>query len=715
MKFYYNVPTILLGVGAIALVQTQVILALSPQQVRVIANERTVRIDNSLRKEPIGSGVIIKQVGTTYFVLTAHHVIEFASDYEVVTFDGQRHPIAYRQIIQLPRIDLAILRFDSSVNYEKADLGNSEQLNLPINVFVSGYPGVEVTGGIRGKYQFTPGTISSISEESGIPFLIYSNSVAEGMSGSPVFDENGKVIGIHKGASGKQNSQSNATSISGFNGGIRINKFIELAPQTCIVHGKQELQEKNYQAAIASFTLGIEGFRTGTQTNDKSVDAYISRGYAYFLNQEYDKAIADATNALKLNQQLPLAYLLQGASRAQKGEHGRAILDFDQAIKLNPRLAEAYGLRAVSRAQTKNITGANEDDRQANNLSRQTDSYVVSLYERKPSLNLPPATSQITPSPTPTQTPIPTPSTNVAVALPTNWSLLNTLNAGARVVTIAISPNQQILASGTGEGRIYLWNLNTRTKIHTLQGDAKVLRAIAFSKDGSKLASGGSEGVKIWDIPKGTLIKNIPLPSSVESLAFSPDGQTLAIGMGNGTITIWQANTWRSLKSFPAHSDSVSALVYSPDGTMIASGGGGKKDKLIRLWSSRQAEYGNLLHTFTGHEHWIFSLAFAPDGQTLISSSIDRTIKVWNSRTRRLLLSIPVGIGIDVREVAISPDGKLLASGNNSLIRLWSLPDGKYLGDLPGRESFVLSLAFASNNQLISGSEDGTIKIWQRR
>lgn len=713
MKFYYNVPAILVGVGAIALVQSQIILALSPQQVRVIGEKTTVRIDN-FRKEPIGSGVIIKQVGNTYFVLTAHHVIELASDYEVVTFDRQRHPIAYRQIIKLPGIDLAILQFDSSVNYEKAVLGNSEQLNLPINVFVSGYPGGQVSGGIKGKYQFTLGAISSVSEEKGIPYLIYSSPTAAGMSGSPVFDENGKVIGIHGGGSGEQSSQSSPSSIAGFNGGIRVNKFIELAPQACIAHGKLQLQEKNYQAAIASFTLGIEGFRTGTETSNKSVDAYINRGYAYFFNQEYDKAIADATNALKFNQQLPLAYLLRGASRAQKGEHGRAISDFDQAIKLNPRLAEAYGWRAVSRSQTKNPTGASEDDQQANNVSRQTDPYVVALYERKPPLNLPPATSQITPSPTSTPTQIPTPPPKVAFSLPPNWSLLNTLNAGARVVAIAISPNQQILASGTGDGQIQLWNLNTRTKIRTLPAHSKVVRAIAFSKDGSRLASGGSEGVKIWDIQKGTLIKNIPLPSSVESLAFSPDGQTLTTGMGNGAITIWQANTWKSLRSFSAHSDIVNTLVYSPDGTMIASGGS-NRDKMIRLWSSRPGEYGNLLHTFTGHEYVIFSLAFAPDGQTLVSSSADRTIKIWNSRTRQLLLSIPVGLGIDVREVAISPDGKVLASGNNSLIRLWSLPDGKHLGDLPGHQLFVRSLTFTSDNRLISGSEDRTIKIWQSR
>ncbi|MFB2892327.1 WD40 repeat domain-containing protein [Aerosakkonemataceae cyanobacterium BLCC-F50] len=151
----------------------------------------------------------------------------------------------------------------------------------------------------------------------------------------------------------------------------------------------------------------------------------------------------------------------------------------------------------------------------------------------------------------------------------------------------------------------------------------------------------------------------------------------------------------------------ISALAFSHDGKIASA----SEDGMIKVWSLQPGQVGRVLHNFTEHQGQISAIAFSPDGQTLVSSSMDKTIKIWDLKTNKLRYSLPVSAS----DVAISPDGTTLASTNLRNITLWNLSDGKQINNLPGHTGLVSSLVFNLDGKLVSGSRDSTIRIWQRK
>ncbi|MBD2184912.1 serine/threonine-protein kinase [Aerosakkonema funiforme] len=160
----------------------------------------------------------------------------------------------------------------------------------------------------------------------------------------------------------------------------------------------------------------------------------------------------------------------------------------------------------------------------------------------------------------------------------------------------------------------------------TLTGHSNSVNSVAFSPDGQTLASGSfDDTIKIWDIRSGKLKTTLTGHSNwVRSVAFSPDGQTLASGSRDNTIKIWDIRSGQLKTTLTGHSDNVNSVAFSPDGQTLASG---SDDKTIKIWDIHS---GQLKTTLTGHSNDVNSVAFSPDGQTLASSgSYDNTIKLW--------------------------------------------------------------------------------------
>ena len=197
---------------------------------------------------------------------------------------------------------------------------------------------------------------------------------------------------------------------------------------------------------------------------------------------------------------------------------------------------------------------------------------------------------------------------------------------------------------------------------------------------------------------------------AVSSIAFSPDGQTLASGSLDDTVRLWDVNTGEPLHTLTGHWDNVTSVAFSPDGQTLASG---SSDRTIRLWDPNT---GSLRRTFKGHTHAISSIAFSPDGQVLVSASYDRTLKLWgvySGRVRRTL----EGHEDIIFSVAFSPNGRTLASGSeDQTVRLWDTRSGALLSTLRGHSSRVNSVAFSFEGKVLaSGSLDGTIRVWDAR
>jgi len=306
-----------------------------------------------------------------------------------------------------------------------------------------------------------------------------------------------------------------------------------------------------------------------------------------------------------------------------------------------------------------------------------------------------------------------------AARLATAWSdqsIGETLRGHNKEVTsIAFSPDGKMLASGSYDKTIRLWDTSTWRAIgDPLIGHEQAVTCIAFSPDSKTLVSGsGDKLIRVWDIVNHQLLGE-PLrehKSTVTSLAFSPDGKTLASGSLDKTICLWDMRTRQALgKPLFGHENPVRSVVFSPDGKTLASG---SDDLTIRLWDTAN---GNELRTIPrAHGSKVTSLAFSPDGKVLASGSDDRTIRLWNTANGNELGKPLSGHEKGVTSIAFSADGTMLASGSDDMsIRLWDMATRKALGEpLRGHENQIRSVAFSRDGAtLASGSEDKTIRLW---
>jgi WD40 repeat protein len=250
------------------------------------------------------------------------------------------------------------------------------------------------------------------------------------------------------------------------------------------------------------------------------------------------------------------------------------------------------------------------------------------------------------------------------------------------VRAVAISGDGRLLASGGEDGIIYLWEPKTGHQPRRLEGHPGPVYSVAFSPDGSLLLSGGIDStLRLWRTSNGQPENMPPMhraslsekgrpeaKSPVHAVAFSPDGRTLASG-GEDGITVWDVETRTARFTVSRENPSVRAVTFSPDGRTLASGG---DDKTVRLWDVRA---GALISTLKGHSGSVWSVAFSPDGRTLTSGGADKKVVLWKMGASTPQRTLEGHTG-SVTSVAFRPDGQGLASGDDAgVVRLWSLQD----------------------------------------
>ncbi len=276
------------------------------------------------------------------------------------------------------------------------------------------------------------------------------------------------------------------------------------------------------------------------------------------------------------------------------------------------------------------------------------------------------------------------------------------------VGAVAFSPDGLMLASGSKDKTIQIWDLATGKSIRTFEGDSSTIWSVAFDSNGGRLATGtGFWRVMLWDLKTGQLIRTLDHAASVWSVAISRDGQLLASGSGDKTTKIWNATNGNLIYNLPDHTDFVYSVAFSPDGKTLVSGSKDNKITIVDVAT------GRLIKTLDGHADVVRSVAISPDGKTIVSGAYDETIKVWNLETGELIRSLR-GHSDDIVSVAVSPDGEFIASGSkDKTIKIWDLATGELLNTLTGHSDEVYVVTFSPDGKIIaSGSKDNTIKLW---
>lgn len=282
---------------------------------------------------------------------------------------------------------------------------------------------------------------------------------------------------------------------------------------------------------------------------------------------------------------------------------------------------------------------------------------------------------------------------------------------------VAFSPDSKRLACGEHAENwsiktIRLWDLATGQLVDRLQGHGKGIVALAYSPDGTILASASADQtVLLWDTTTNQELRSlIGHQGTVRSVVFSADGKTIATAGDDRTARLWDAATGRELRRLDGHQAEVLSVSLSRDGRYLASAG---RDQTIRLWDPATGQQKGI---FKGHQGAITRVCFAPNGKILASSSIDKTIRLWKVPGGETI-AVLKGHHMDVNAVCFSPDGKTLASASSDhRIRLWDVQTGKEVLRQPGHQENAIALKFLDDGKtLISFSQDQTMRSWDWR
>jgi WD40 repeat protein/beta-lactamase regulating signal transducer with metallopeptidase domain len=283
------------------------------------------------------------------------------------------------------------------------------------------------------------------------------------------------------------------------------------------------------------------------------------------------------------------------------------------------------------------------------------------------------------------------------------------------VQALAFSPDGSKLAFGGADKTVKVWSLKERAVTTTLRGHTDAIRAVAFSPDGRFLASGAEDNkMRLWDLASGKEVGTHQFGGTVRDVAFSPRGASLAVASEDRSIRIVDPVTAVQRSALNAHSDAATAIAYSPDAQTLYTG---SADQSIRAWKGA-VPAGKLRTAYRSHgdETWVALLT--RDGERLITAGKDGTVQVRKAKSDLAAFGAPPGLNVNV---AYSPDGKLLAgAGTDRTIRLYDRKTGRLVRRIMAHDKAVWCVAFSPDSKLLaSGSgrwEDkslpGRVKVW---
>ncbi|MEM7533886.1 MAG: CHAT domain-containing protein [Chloroflexota bacterium] len=233
--------------------------------------------------------------------------------------------------------------------------------------------------------------------------------------------------------------------------------------------------------------------------------------------------------------------------------------------------------------------------------------------------------------------------------------------------------------------------------------------SVAYHPDGQTIASAGADGtIRIWRADDLTPISLLfGHAGQVYAISYSRDGTHIVSASADQTVRMWNVSSGEQVAQFDGHSDEVVSVAYSPDETHIVSG---SKDSTVRVW---EVASGQQVMKFDGHSNWINSASYSPDGTHIVSGSHDNTVRIWSVASGKQVMQFN-GHSNWVRAVGYSPDGTHIVSGSaDQTVRIWHIAGKKQVMELSGHSAWVLSVSYSPDGvHIISSSADKTVRIW---
>ncbi len=303
-------------------------------------------------------------------------------------------------------------------------------------------------------------------------------------------------------------------------------------------------------------------------------------------------------------------------------------------------------------------------------------------------------------------------SRSVAAIPTTRPVTLRAPPAGYRpVLAVCLSRDQKRLAVGRGD-RIVVFDLTKKDRpveFETFTPNEMVF-SLAWSEDGSVLASGGFRQIRLWDLKSAEPLRTLGgFAGRVTAVAFTPDGQRILGGGGEpafpGIIRVWSVEDGKPLNDWVAHADAVFSMKMAADGTLYTAGA----DKFVKAWDLGT---GKELAKFEGHVAQVMSVVLSPNGKLIASAGADREIKIWDRKTHEqttALLTSPAGI----TDLAWVNDKVLVSSGEDGVARFSSIDNkDSAVKTFAGAADVLSSIAVGRDGTIYGGDHDGLVYTW---
>lgn len=299
------------------------------------------------------------------------------------------------------------------------------------------------------------------------------------------------------------------------------------------------------------------------------------------------------------------------------------------------------------------------------------------------------------------------------------YTLEHMLWHGAEVMSIAFSPNGKVLVSASLDNSVRSWDVQSGEQKAILACcNKRDLNSVAFSPDGETVAVGVNSGrvdiinaqaatIKLQLVPPSSGASINPAPGTVKSITFSKDGNLLASGDADGHVLLWETQAGKYKQVLHVHHP-INSIAFSPNGQLIATAA----YDFANIWDAKTGDWKRKLYSYDVGSGPVYSVAFSPDGRTIATGDSSGKIILWDTETGSVV-RILMGHSSNVYSVCFSPDGRYIASGSNDdTVRIWETQTGNIKQVLSDNWD-VFSVAFSPDGKLIAGAgQNKTIKLW---